>query len=97
MSRFTIEARWETPASAAAPRVIGQLYWQPVVDGRVPGIEAPWCRGKFKILTVTRSLFGLFFESNECCQFLKLGSIEHLKSVAISHKCDFRSPKDTSK
>lgn len=96
MSRFTIEARWETPASAAPPREIGQLYWQPV-HGRVPGIEAPWCRGKFKILTVTRSLFGLFFESNERCHFLKLGSIEHLKFVALTHKCDFRSPKDTPK
>jgi len=97
MSRFTIEARWETPASVADPREIGQLYWQPVVDGRVPGLEASWCRGKFKILAVTRSLSGLFFESSERCQFLKLGSIDHLKSVALTHKCDFRSPKDTSK
>lgn len=89
MNGYTIEARLDTVVSA------GQLYWQPTVSERVPGIEAPWCRGKFKILTVTRSLSGLFFESNENCRFLRLGSIEHLKSVALTHKCEFRSRKDT--
>lgn len=80
------------PTALKPGRGPGFLVWTKLVDKGIPGLEAQWCSGRFKILAITPSEFALFFEGTGGCKALQVGAVDELKIAATEHKRDYRPP-----